>query len=144
MMRHFSILIVDESPFFRNWFKRLILTVPKIQTIGEAKDALGALSFLRRVKPDAIIMDVKTELRFGTGLIRSFRQISPMSKVILLTSEGYRRYQRKASEKADILIDKITEYNKIPEILNRFASCSASWSLCPGPSISMPVSVDKH
>jgi DNA-binding NarL/FixJ family response regulator len=131
-MEHFSILIVDESPFFRNWFKRLVLTIPWIQTIGEAKDALGALSFLRRVKPDAILVDVKTELRFGTGLINRFRQLSPMSKVIVLTSEGYRRYHGKAFEKADILIDKITEYNKIPEILNIFASRSASRSVYPG------------
>ncbi|MBP1697418.1 MAG: hypothetical protein H6Q41_2606, partial [Deltaproteobacteria bacterium] len=54
-MRHFRVLIVDESPFFRNWFRRFILTIPKIQIIGEAKDALSALSFIRRVKPDAII-----------------------------------------------------------------------------------------
>jgi DNA-binding NarL/FixJ family response regulator len=131
-MRHFRVLIVDESPFFRNWFRRFILTIPKIQIIGEAKDALSALSFIRRVKPDAIIMDVKTQLRFGTDLIKSFRLITPMSKVIVLTSEGYRRYQRKASETADVLLDKITEYNKIPEILNRFASRSASPCTCLG------------
>jgi len=135
-MRHFRILIVDESPFFRNWFRRLILTIPKIQIIGEAKDALSALSFIRRVKPDAIIMDVKTQLRFGTDLIKSFRLITPMSKVIVLTSEGYRRYQRKASETADVLLDKITEYNKIPEILNRFASRPASRCACLGPRYS--------
>jgi DNA-binding NarL/FixJ family response regulator len=123
-MRHFRILIVDESPFFRNWFRRLILTIPKIQIIGEAKDALSALCFLRRVKPDAIIMDVKTQWRYRTDLIKSFRRLSPISKVIVLTSEGYHRYQRKASEKADVLLDKITEYNKIPEILNQFASGS--------------------
>lgn len=135
-MGHFRILIVDESPFFRNWFKRLILTIPKIQVIGEAKDARGALSFIHRVKPDAIIMDVKAQLRFGTDLIKSFRRITPMSKVIVLTSEGYRRYQRKASEKADVLLDKITEYNKIPEILDRFASRSASRCTCPDPDTS--------
>jgi DNA-binding NarL/FixJ family response regulator len=127
-MKHFRILIVDESPFFRNWFRRLILTIPKIQVIGEAKDALSALCLLRRVKPDAIIIDVKTQWRFGTDLIKSFRQITPISKVIVLTSEGYRRYQTKALGKADVLLDKITEYNKIPEILNRFASGSVSLS----------------
>jgi len=135
-MRHFRVLIVDESPFFRNWFRRFILTIPKIQIIGEAKDALSALSFIRRVKPDAIIMDVKTQLRFGTDLIKSFRLITPMSKVIVLTSEGYRRYQRKASETADVLLDKITEYNKIPEILNQFASRPASRCACLGPRYS--------
>jgi DNA-binding NarL/FixJ family response regulator len=121
-MRHFGVLIVDESLFFRNWLRRLIQSIPEIQIIGEAKDAFSALSFLHTVKPDAIIIDMKTQWRLGTDLIKSFRQITPISKVIVLTSEGYLRYQRKVSEKADIILDKITEYNKIAEILNRYAS----------------------
>jgi DNA-binding NarL/FixJ family response regulator len=123
-MRHFRVLIVDESLFFRNWLRRLIQTIPKIQIIGEAKDTFSALCFLNTVKPDAIIIDMKTQLRLGTDLIRSFRQISPISKVIVLTSEGYLRYQRTISEQADVFLDKITEYNKIAEILNRYASDS--------------------
>ena len=125
-MRHFRVLIVDESPFFRNWFRRLILSIPKIQIVGEAKDALGALRSIRRMKPDAIVMDVKAQWKFGPDLIKSFRMITPVSKVIVLTSEGYRRYQRNVSEKADVLLDKIAEYNKIPEILSQFASNAAS------------------
>jgi chemotaxis response regulator CheB len=123
-MRHFGVLIIDESLFFRNWLRRLIQTIPKIQIIGEAKDEVSALRFLRRVKPDAIILDMKTQWRLGTDLIRSFRQISPFSKIILLTSEGYLLYQRKTSEKAEVLLNKITEYNKIAEILNSYASGS--------------------
>ena len=123
-MRNFEVLIVDESLFFRNWLRRLIQTIPKIQIIGEAKDTLSALSLLRMVKPDAIIIDMKTQWRLGTDQIKTFRQITPISKVIVLTSEGYLRYQRKAAEKADVLLDKITEYNKIAEILNRYASGS--------------------
>jgi len=123
-MRHFRVLIVDESLFFRNWLRRLIQTIPKIQIIGEAKDTFSALCFLNTVKPDAIIIDMKTQLRLGTDLIKSFRQISPISKVIVLTSEGYLRQQRTISEKADVFLDKITEYNKIAEILNRYASDS--------------------
>ncbi len=124
-MKHFRVLIIDESFFFRNWLRRLIQTVPKIQIIGEAKDALSAMRFLRTVKPDALIIDIKTQWRHGTDLIKSFRQITPISKVIVLTSEGYLRYQKKASEKADALLDKITEYHKIAEILSRYASDSA-------------------
>lgn len=123
-MRHFRVLIVDESLFFRHWLRRLIQTIPKIQIIGEAKDTLSALRLLRMAKPDAIIIDMKTQWRLGTDLIKTFRQITPISKVIVLTSEGYLRYQGKAAEKADVFLDKITEYNKIAEILDRYASGS--------------------
>ena len=100
---------VAYSLFFRNWLRRLIHTIPEIQVIGEAKDAFSALSFLHTVKPDAIIIDLKTQWRLGTDLIKSFRQITPISKVIVLTSEGYLRYRRKVSEKADVILNKITD-----------------------------------
>ncbi len=83
-MKKLRIMIVDESPFFRRWFRELI-------------------------------------------------KITPVPKVILLTSEAYCRYQRKVSEKADFLLDKFTEYNKIPEILKSFASGSARGFNSPDP-----------
>lgn len=125
-MKKLRIFIVDESPFFRRWFRKLILSVPGSRILGEAEDPLSALRSIRRLKPDAIIMDVKTQWRCGVDLIRNIRKLTPVPKVIVLTSEGYCRYQRKISEKADFLLDKLTEYDQIPEILKRVASNSVS------------------
>lgn len=125
-MRKIKIFIVDESPFFRRWFRKLILAIPGIRLIGEAEDPLVALKFIRVMKPDAIIMDSKIQWRFGVDLIKRIRTITPVPKVIVLTGAACRRYQRKVSEKADVLLDKITEYNRIPEILKSLASGSAS------------------
>jgi hypothetical protein len=74
------------------------------------------------VKPDVIIVDMKTQWRLGTDLIKSFRQITPISRIIGLASGGYLLYQRKTAEKAEVLLNKITEYNKIADILNSYAS----------------------
>jgi len=125
-MKKLRIIIVDESPFFRRWFRKLIPALPGIRILGEAGDPLIALKFIRIMKPDAIIMDAKAQWHFGIDLIKSIRKISPVPRVIMLTSDAYSRYQRKVSEKADFLVDKFTEYNKIPEILKQFASGSAS------------------
>ncbi len=123
-MRHFRVLIVDESLFFRNWLRKLVHAVPKIRIISEAKDASSALHFLHKVKvkPDAIIIDMKTQWRLGTDLIKTFRQIAPISRIIVLTSGGYLLYQKRASEKAEVFLNKITEYNKIADILDSYAS----------------------
>jgi chemotaxis response regulator CheB len=125
-MKKLRIFLIDESPFFRRWFRKLILSVPGSRILGEAEDPLIALRSICSLKPDAIIMDVKTQWKCGVALIRNIRKLTPVPKVIVLTSEGYGRYQRKISEKADFLVDKITEYNKIPEILKRVASDSVS------------------
>lgn len=120
-MKKLKIFIIEESPFFLRWFRKLILPLPSMHIIGEAKDPINALKCLHRLKPDAVIMDMNTQLRFGIDLVRSIRAITPVPKLIVLTSEHYDAYQRKAFYKVDFLIDKLTEYHRIPEILKGFA-----------------------
>lgn len=123
-MKNLRIFIVDESPFFRRWFRKLILSVPGVHIIGEARDPLSALKFIRKLKPDAIVMDVKTQWRCGIDLLKNIGKLTPIPKVIMLSSETYCRHQRKISERADFLVDKITEFELLPDILKRVASDS--------------------
>jgi len=120
-MKNVKVFIIDDSPFYRRLFKKMILAVPGIRIIGEAKDSLSALKFIRRLKPDVIIMDVKTQWSFGIDLMKNLRRVTSIPKVIMLAGESYFRYQSKA-EKADFFLNKFTEYQKIPEILKRFTS----------------------
>ncbi len=117
-MKNLRIFIVDESPFFRRWFRRLLTTIPGIHIVGEAMDPLSMLKFVKRLKPDAVVLDLKAQWRFRNDLVVSIRNITPVPKVIVLTSNAYCRYQEKIYEKADFVLDKLTEYNKIPVILN--------------------------
>lgn len=122
-MNRLRICIVDESPFFRRWFRKLILAIPGSRIVGESCNPLQALRVIGRMKPDAVIMDAKAQWQAGVDLIRSIRRLTPVPSVIVLTSEAYRWHQRRMSEKADFLLDKITEYNRLPEILKEI--------LCP-------------
>jgi chemotaxis response regulator CheB len=117
-MRNLRIFIVDESPFFRRWLARLTMTIPGIHIVGEAMDPFSMLRFVRKLKPDAVVLDLKTQWRFRNDLIGSIRNITPVPKVIALTSNACCRYQRKIYEKADFVLDKLTEYDKIPAILS--------------------------
>jgi len=116
-----KVFIIDESPFFRRWFSRLVLALPGIRIIGEASDSFSALKIIRRKRPDVIIMDVKTQLSFGVNLIGNIRKLNPIPKVIMVASEACSFNRGKISEKADYLLDKLTEYEKIPDILKRFS-----------------------
>ncbi|MCL5024375.1 MAG: response regulator [Nitrospirae bacterium] len=133
-MRKLRIFIIDESPFFRTWFRKLILAVPGIRVVGEAEDPIDALNTIGKRKPDAIILDMKTQWRCGIDLVKSMRKFTPVPKVILLTSEIYCRYEKRIWERADFLLDKVTEYRRIPEILKRVASDAVSGAAGPGKS----------
>lgn len=134
-MEKLKVLIVDESAFFRRLFRRLILAIPGIRIIGEADDPLVALRFIRTTRPDAIIIDAKTERRFGIDVLRHLQGPAPIPKVIMLTGDVYFRYRRDASRKADFLLHKFTEYNRIPEILKRFTLGPAAGCESPGPGL---------
>ncbi len=121
-MRKLRIVILDESAFFRAWLKRLINSIPGVRIIGESRDALGALRFLRRVKPDAVILDAKTQREFGSDILRSIRLLTPLTKVIMLTSKAFAGHHQRTAVKADFLIDKLTEYHMLSELLKRLAS----------------------
>jgi chemotaxis response regulator CheB len=116
-MRNLKVFLVDESPFFLRWLRKLVPALPEIQVVGEAKDPLTALDFIRRIKPDVVIMDIKIQWRFGIDLATQLGRVKPIPSVIMLTSDIWRRCQRREAGRADFLIDKIREYNRIPEIL---------------------------
>jgi chemotaxis response regulator CheB len=120
-MKNVKVFTIDDSPFYRRLFEKMLLAVPGIRIIGEAKDALTALKFIRRFKPDVIVMDIKTQWSFGIDLMKNLRRVTSIPKVIMLAGESCFRYQSKA-ERADFFLDKFTEYEKIPEILKRLTS----------------------
>lgn len=121
-MKKMKVFIVDESPFFRRWFRKLVLALPGTRVLGAASDPLTALKFIRIMRPDAILLDAKTQWHFGIDFIKSLRTASPISKVILLTGQACCLCQKKVVAKADFLLDKVTEYNKIPDVLRQCAS----------------------
>jgi chemotaxis response regulator CheB len=116
-MKNLKVFIIDESPFFLRWLRKLVPSRPEIRIVGEAKDPLAALEFIRRMKPDVIIMDFKMQWRFGIDLAGNLGRVKPIPRIIMLTSDIWRRRQRKEIGSADFFIDKMREYHLIPEIL---------------------------
>lgn len=131
-MKCVRVFLIDESPFFLRWFRSLISALPSVRIIGEARDPISAIRFLQRLSPDAVIMDMKTQLRFGIDLVRSIRKISPVPKIIVLTSDIFDEYRGMAFGKTDFLLDKCTEYRRIPEILQWVASHPLTEFTLPG------------
>lgn len=53
-----TVLIVDDHPSFRA-SARAILEADGFEIIGEAEDGATALSLLRRLRPDVVLLDVQ-------------------------------------------------------------------------------------
>lgn len=58
-MSKIKILIVDDHPMVRFGIKQLLETEKDIEILGEASTGKEALDFIKKTKPDVILMDIK-------------------------------------------------------------------------------------
>ena len=52
------VLIVDDSAYMRKVLEELILSDPKLEVAGQAKDGREAITMAQTLQPDVITMDI--------------------------------------------------------------------------------------
>lgn len=90
-----TILIVDDSPFFRGILKEglqqasVSLSDSNLKIV-EADDESKTLSKIKEEKPDLVFLDVvmKESENEGVNILKKIREIHPNLKVVMLSSVG--------------------------------------------------------
>lgn len=87
-----SVLIVDDSSFFRVRIRGLINSHPQLEVIGEATNGREAVEKTLRLKPDVITMDYEMPMMDGISAVREImdRQPTPILMFSSLTQAGAR------------------------------------------------------
>lgn len=81
-----SIFIVDDHYMVIEGIHSLLLQEKDIEWMGHATNAESCLSFLKRQKPDIILMDVSLPDRSGTELCKDVKQLYPSVMVLGLST----------------------------------------------------------
>jgi DNA-binding NarL/FixJ family response regulator len=79
------VVIVDDHALFRRGLDRVLGDEPDIKVVGEAADGVEAISRVRELTPDIVIMDVRMPRASGIEAARTIRAVAPETKVIMLT-----------------------------------------------------------
>jgi len=94
MIRHLTVLVVDDNQFMRKLVRGLLLNIGVSQVL-EAGDGLEALEEIRNSCPDMVILDWEMPLLNGPELVRIVRSPGafpvPDIPIIMLTAFGDRR-----------------------------------------------------
>lgn len=87
-----SVLIVDDSSFFRTRIRGLINSHPELNVIGEATNGREAVDKAVRLKPDVVTMDYEMPLMDGISAVREImaKQPTPILMFSSLTQAGAR------------------------------------------------------
>lgn len=81
-----SILIVDDHEVVRSGIRSYLEKTSDFQVVGEAASGEEALSLVSELIPDIVLLDLIMPGMDGIETTRRIRQISPRTKVVVLTS----------------------------------------------------------
>ncbi len=80
------VLIVDDHSVVREGLRAFLELQDGIEVAGEAADGAEAIEQSRRLRPDVVLMDLVMPRVDGVEAMRGLRELSPETRVIVLTS----------------------------------------------------------
>jgi DNA-binding NarL/FixJ family response regulator len=116
-----KVFIADDSLVVREHLVTMLDELAGVEIVGQAENVAEAISAIRNVQPDVVILDIGMPGGSGIDVLQNIKQDKAASTVIILTNYPYPEYRQKClAAGADFFLDKSTEFNQIPELFERF------------------------
>ena len=91
-----KILLVDDHPLLRKGLVRLIDSKDEFAVCGEASSALDAMTMIRELRPDLVIVDIGLPGASGIELTKTIRAEFPKLPVLILSMHEEALYATRA------------------------------------------------
>jgi YesN/AraC family two-component response regulator len=127
--RKIKVFIVDDSLIVREHLVTMFDELAGIEIVGQAENVAEAISGIRIIRPDVVILDIRMPGGNGIDVLQTIKQDEAAPMVIILTNYPYPGYRQKCLQAgADFFLDKSTEFDQIPELFERFERGAGSGS----------------
>ena len=128
------VLIADDSALIRERLVEMLAEIPGIKIVGKVENGLEAIEITQRLSPNLVVLDIRMPKCNGIEVLKSINKNGHHPMVIVLTN--YPTYRQKCVDiGADFFLDKSTEFDKVPKLLN--------W-LINGPCVSKDATLFEH
>lgn len=79
-----TIILADDHPVVRQGI-RILLERENFEIVGEAVNGIEAIRLAEKFQPDIVVLDMAMPVMNGITAVPQIREVSPRSKVVLLT-----------------------------------------------------------
>ena len=79
------VLIVDDHTLFRRGIAAVLGNQPEVEVVGEASDGGEAITAVKKLSPDVVLMDLNMPRCNGVEATRALQADAPKIKIIILT-----------------------------------------------------------
>ena len=91
-----GVLIVDDHAVVREGLRAIVTADPLLEVVGDAANGTDACAQAAVLKPDVVLMDLSMPGLSGSEATRRLREVSPGSRVVVLTAHEEAAYVRNA------------------------------------------------
>jgi DNA-binding NarL/FixJ family response regulator len=117
------LFIADDSDVLRDSLSQMISEVKGVEIIGQAADADSALEAIEKLKPDAVILDIRMPKADGILALESLKKKAAPPIVIMFTNYPYLQYRKRCLDAgADYFFYKATEFGMLIALLQELVS----------------------
>ena len=118
--RPLKVFLVEDSRLFREQLMEEIASTRDTEFVGCAETETEAVTMLRDLRCDAVVVDINLARGSGFGVIKSIRaKREHAPRIIVFTNHSYDYYRQLTMKMgADFFFDKATELNHLLEIIH--------------------------
>ena len=91
-------ILADDAGEFREWLRSLLEGSSRFSVVGEAQTGSEAIKLVGSLMPDLVITDVEMPDWDGLEVVRILREQVPALKVIVISGNTGKGYERLARE----------------------------------------------
>ena len=127
--RNIKVFVADDSIVLRERLLDMLCEIPGVEIMGCAEDGLHAINSIRKLKPDAVVLDIQMPRGTGLDVLKNVKRDGARPTMIVFTNFPYAQYRKRALEYgADFFFDKSTEFEKLRELFEQLTGAIDSES----------------
>lgn len=122
-----TVLLVDDHEVVRSGVRAFLDSQPDFEVVGEAKSGVEAVELALKHVPDVVLMDLVMAKMDGVEATRQVKNVSPRTKIVVLTSYHQDEYIFPALQAGAIsYILKDVKMNELADAIRRASQGEAT------------------